>query len=234
MEASGGWESRAGQWLAWARTPGHDVYWDYRDAFFALVPEPAGRTLEVGCGEGRVSRDLVARGHGVTALDPSETLIAAAAELDPESDYVLGYAEDLPFPDAAFGLVVSYNALMDVRDMPHAVREAARVLVPGGRLCLCVTHPLNDAGDWDGEADDARYTLTRSYLESEPFEVTIERDGLSMEFDGTTYSLEAYARALEAAGLQVEAIREPSPRAETTGARWARVPMFLMLRAVKA
>ena len=51
-----------------------DVYWYYRDAFFALVP-PAGRvTLEVGFGEGRVSRDLVARGHRVTGVDVSRTL----------------------------------------------------------------------------------------------------------------------------------------------------------------
>ena len=36
-----GFEERAQGWLAWARTPGHDAYWTYRDAFFALVPEPA-------------------------------------------------------------------------------------------------------------------------------------------------------------------------------------------------
>ena len=68
---STGWEPRAEQWLAWARTPGFDAYWSYRDAFFGLVPPPAGGTLEVGCGEGRVTRDLAARGHRVTALDPS-------------------------------------------------------------------------------------------------------------------------------------------------------------------
>ena len=75
-----GWEDRAAQWLAWARTPDFDAYWSYRDAFFALVPAPAGgRTLEVGCGEGRVARDLTARGHRVTALDPSPALLRAAA-----------------------------------------------------------------------------------------------------------------------------------------------------------
>jgi 2-polyprenyl-3-methyl-5-hydroxy-6-metoxy-1,4-benzoquinol methylase len=66
---SRGFEDRAQAWLAWARTPGHDAYWVYRDAFFALVPEPGVATLEVGCGEGRVTRDLNARGHRVTALD---------------------------------------------------------------------------------------------------------------------------------------------------------------------
>ena len=69
-----GFEERAQGWLAWAGTPGHDAYWTYRDAFFALVPEPGAATLEVGCGEGRVARDLVARGHRVTGLDASPTL----------------------------------------------------------------------------------------------------------------------------------------------------------------
>jgi hypothetical protein len=50
------WEDQAENWLAWARTPGHDAYWSYRDAFFPLLPAPGRRTLEVGCGEGRVAR----------------------------------------------------------------------------------------------------------------------------------------------------------------------------------
>ena len=160
---STGWESRAEQWLAWARTPGFDAYWSYRDAFFALVPPPQGPTLEVGCGEGRVARDLAARGHRVTALDPSPTLLGAAAQLDPGGEYVLGTAEALPFADGAFGLVVAYNVLMDVADMPAAVAEAARVLVPGGALCVCVTHPLADAGTWADDAPDAAFVIAGDY-----------------------------------------------------------------------
>jgi ubiquinone/menaquinone biosynthesis C-methylase UbiE len=94
------------------------------------VPEPGAATLEVGCGEGRVVRDLVARGHRVTGLDASPTLVSAAAQADPASRYVVGRAEALPFDDGAFELVVAYNSLMDVEDMPVAVSEAARVLAP--------------------------------------------------------------------------------------------------------
>ncbi|MEY2534870.1 MAG: hypothetical protein QOF29_2780 [bacterium] len=64
---SDGFESRAAEWVARARTPGHDAYWDDREAFFALVPAPGGRTLEAGCGEGRVTRDLTARGRATPA-----------------------------------------------------------------------------------------------------------------------------------------------------------------------
>lgn len=235
---SAGWESRAEQWLAWARTPGFDAYWSYREAFFALVPPPDGRTLEVGCGEGRVTRDLAARGHRVTALDASPTLLRAAAERDPGGDYVLGAAEALPFDGATFGLVVAYNLLMDVADMPATVAEAARVLVPGGRFCACVTHPFADAGTWANDDGGSPFVVEGAYLGARPFAATMERDGLTMTFDGMMYALEDYARALEAAGLVLEALREPAPapdaahRPQTAArARWHRLPMFLMWRA---
>ena len=236
---SAGWDDRAPEWLAWARAPGFDAYWSYRDAFFALVPPPDGPALEIGCGEGRVSRDLSARGHHVTALDASRTLLDAACERDSAAEYVLGAAEALPFPDASFDLVVTYNVLMDVADMPAAVAEAARVLVPGGCLCACVTHPFGDAGHWaNPEDDDAPFVVEGSYLEARRFELEIERSGLTMRFDGMAYPLEDYAGALEAAGLVIEALREPAatgrlghrPEREAW-ARWRRIPMFLMWRA---
>jgi SAM-dependent methyltransferase len=190
----------------------------------------------MGCGEGRVTRDLAARGHRVTALDASPTLLRAAAEHGPDAaEYVLGAAEALPFADASFGLVVAYNVLMDVADMAAAVAEAARVLVPGGRLCACVTHPFADAGWWAREGDDAPFVVEASYLEARSFHATVERDGLTMTFDGMCYSLEHYSRALEAAGMVIEATREPAPigELEPEWQRWRRIPMFLMFRALK-
>jgi SAM-dependent methyltransferase len=234
-----GWEDRAEQWLGWARTADFDAYWSYRDAFFDLVPQPAGRTLEIGCGEGRVSRDLTARGHRVTALDASPTLLDAARGRDSAAEYVLGRAEALPFANGTFDLVVAYNVLMDVADMPAAVAEAARVLAPRGCLCVCVTHPFADAGRWaDRDDDDSPFVVEGSYLEARRFEMTVERGGLRMRFDGMAYPLEAYARELEAARLVIEAVREPAAP-ETLGdrpgrggwERWRRIPNFLMWRA---
>jgi SAM-dependent methyltransferase len=237
---STGWESRAEQWLAWARTPGFDAYWSYRDAFFELLPPPAGATLEVGCGEGRVTRDLAARGYRMTSLDASPTLLGAAADLDPGGEYVLGTAEALPFADASFDLVVAYNVLIDVADMPAAVREVARVVVPGGAFGICVPHPVSDAGSWGGDAPDAPFVIAGDYRGARPFSMTVQRGGLEMTFDGMLYALEDYGRALEAAGLVIEAIREPAPTADLADRpdrddwlRWERVPMFLMLRARK-
>jgi hypothetical protein len=44
-----GWEAQAENWVRWARTPGHDAYWFYRDSFFDMVvPTPGRLTLEIG------------------------------------------------------------------------------------------------------------------------------------------------------------------------------------------
>jgi SAM-dependent methyltransferase len=131
-------------------------------------------------------------------------------------------------------LVVAYNSLMDVDDMPGTVGEVARVLGPGGRFCACVTHPFADAGEFVGEGPDARFTVTRPYFGRHRFEGTFGRNGLTMTFRGWTYALEEYAVAFAHAGLLVELLREPSP--ETAGASTEtglRLPMFLFIRAVK-
>jgi SAM-dependent methyltransferase len=174
------WEWQADRWLRWARTPGHDSYWDYREAFFAgIVPKPGRRTLEVGCGEGRVARDLVQRGHQVVAVDMSPTLVGHAAEVDPDGRYLVADAAALPFRDGSFDAVVAYNSLMDVDDMRAAVAEAARVLEPGGRLCVCVTHPTADAGSFDGNEPDAPFTIPGAYLGRHWLAADLfERDGL--------------------------------------------------------
>jgi SAM-dependent methyltransferase len=225
-----GWDDRAGRWLAWARTPDFDAYWQFRDRFFDhIVPAPGRATLEVGCGEGRVARDLATRGHSVTAVDASPVLVASAVEADTRSQYLVAAAEALPFDPGAFDLVVAYNSLMDVDDMPSAIAEAARVLEPSGRLAICVTHPVADAGRFAASDESASFVITGSYLGTRRFEDVVERDGLSMNFSGWAYDLETYFAALGSARFLVERLLEPAP-SSPRDAKWARVPMFLMLR----
>src|SRR5207248_1893361 len=162
--------------------------------------------------------------------EPSRTLRSAAAEADPEGEYVEGAAESLPFADESFDLVVAYNSLMDVDDMRQAVREAARVLVPGGRLCACVTHPFTDVGRFESREAGAAFVIRGSALEPGRFDEMFEREGLRMRFASHTYPLGHYFGALEEAGLLVEAAREP--KSPYPGRR-QRIPNFLMWRAVK-
>ena len=221
------WETHAEDWVRWAREPGFDAYWSFSGPpFFELVPPPGHATLEVGCGEGRVARDLAARGHRVTGVDTSPTLLRYAREAHAEGEYVVADAAALPFPDASFELVVAFNSLMDVEDMPGAVREAARVLTPEGRFCVCITHPLSDAGHFEGDV----FVIRSTYFGRRRFEETFERDGLQMTFNGWCYPLQDYSRALEDARFAIEELREPK---SPSGGRWARIPNFLILRAVK-
>lgn len=234
MSPAGEWEPDAENWVRWARTPLHDAYWYYRDSFFDLVVPAPGRCVEIGCGEGRVARDLTARGHDVTGVDSSHTLLRYASEADRASTYALADGDALPFPDRSFDLAVAYNSLQVVSDMAATVRETARVLVLGGRLCICVSHPLADVGSFMDDTPEAAFAVREDYFARRRVDDRVERGGLEMTFRGWTYSMEDYAVALEAAGLTIEVMREPRPvEASDRYARWNRVPMFLLLRAAK-
>jgi SAM-dependent methyltransferase len=234
------WESEAANWIAWAREPDHDDYWIYSEAFFRdIVPATRGRTLEIGCGEGRVTRDLRARGHDVFAIDGAPSMVRAALAADAAHPrYAIADAARLPFTDASFDHVVAYNSLMDMDDMPATVAQAARVLKPGGAFCICVTHPMADAGAFESREADARFVIDRNYLEPQRFDETFERSGLRIRFRGSTFPLEAYAAALEDAELVIERIREPRQTDEAVErdpaeARWQRIANFLFIRARK-
>jgi len=232
------WEEHAAEFIAWARKPDHDSYWRFhRDQFLELVPPPGRRTLDLGCGEGRLSRDLKALGHEMVAVDASPTMVAAAREADPALDVHLADAAALPFEDGAFDLVVAFMSLQDIDDLEGAVRETARVLEPGGRFCLAVVHPMNSAGRFDSDEPDSPFTIAGSYLERSYYADNLVRDGLEITFVSAHRPLQAYIGALADAGLVVERLRETGlPEDAITqprSRRWQRMPLFLHVRALK-
>lgn len=232
------WDENAEAWIAWARAPGHDSYWRFhRDLFLEIVPAPSGRTLDLGCGEGRLARDLAALGHDVVGIDASTAMIAAAREAAPKMELHVADAASLPFADGSFGLVVAFMSLQDVDDLRGAIREAARVLARGGRLCLAVVHPFSSAGKFLAREADAPFLVEGSYLDERTTDLSVERDGLAMRFVSRHTPLETYVAQLAAHGLLVERLREPKlPEAgfnDPSGRRWRRLPLFLHLRALK-
>ncbi len=207
MSLRDAWEAEARNWVAWARSPGHDSSWQFhRDRFLQLLPPPKGLTLDIGCGEGRFPRDLKAREYGVIGVDASPTLIEHAREAEPGGDYRVADAAHLPLADASVQLVTALLSLHDMDDMDDmddmegAIAEAARVLVPGGRLCAAVVHPINSGGKFESSAADAAFIIRDSYFEQRRYSDAIERDGLRMTFTSRHRPLEAYFAALESAG----------------------------------
>jgi ubiquinone/menaquinone biosynthesis C-methylase UbiE len=94
------WTQVADQWIGWAGKPGHDAFWKYRAGLAAYIGRDTGRALEIGCGEGRVSRELKALGYDVTATDVVPAMLDAARHADSAHRYELADAASLPF-DAA-------------------------------------------------------------------------------------------------------------------------------------
>src|SRR5215813_8054260 len=105
------WSRIASEWMTWARTPNHDAFWAYRASLMAFIGPGAGEALDVGCGEGRVSRVLKDCGYRVTASDPVEAFVAAAEQAGSADEYRLAPAANLPFADETFDLAIAYNVL---------------------------------------------------------------------------------------------------------------------------
>ncbi len=220
------WERNAPDWARWTRVPGHDVYHEQLNwlAFRELLPPPRRRTLDVGCGEGRGGRALSSEGHRVVGIDSSATLLGLAREAGRYEELVCGDAAALPWKAGTFDLAIAYMSLQDVDDLRGAVEEIARVLEPGGGLCLAIVHPLNRPPE-----------ALEDYFREHRFAESFERDGLSMTFESIDRPLEAYASALADAGFTIEQLREPSPAEaaldqEPRLAKAAKRPYFLHIR----
>jgi SAM-dependent methyltransferase len=230
------WETHADAWISWARAPNHDSFWrHHRDQFLAILPPPDRLTVDIGCGEGRLARHLRQLGYAVVGIDASPSLVAAARATDPSTQMVLADAAALPVADGCADLAIAFMSLQDVDDMPMAVREAARILRPGGRFCLAIVHPLNSAGRFASTAADAPFVIKGDYLRPFGHSDVVERDGLRMTFHSRHRSLESYFSALEEAGFLIETLKEPEipdhAFVSASSRRWQRVPLFLHLRA---
>lgn len=228
------WSRVSSEWTLWARTPNHDAFWAYRDSLLTFVGRGKGEALEVGCGEGRISRELRDCGYRVTASDPVGELLKAAQEAHSADAYAIASGTDLPFKTACFDLVMAYNVLMDVDNVSATLKEIRRVLRASGTLVISIVHPFSDRGRFATTEPNSPFIVPDTYFGCKRFAGTEERDGLRMHFAGWSRPLEAYATALEDAGLAITSLREPLPNAGNGWNRmqpWTRIPLFLWLKA---
>ena len=105
--------------------------------------ESLGDALEIGAGTGYFSLNLALQGLldriTVTDISPGmlETLAATASDLGVEVETVVCEAEELPFADESFDLVLGHAVLHHIPDLDRAFDEFHRVLKPGGRIVFC-------------------------------------------------------------------------------------------------
>ncbi|AXQ28846.1 SAM-dependent methyltransferase [Solimonas sp. K1W22B-7] len=103
-----------------------------------FIPEKKGRILDVACGKGETSRYLSTfyPAGQITAINISERQLSRGREIVPGANFMLMDATALEFPDASFDAVVCVEAAFHFNTREKFLREAARVLKPGGHLVL--------------------------------------------------------------------------------------------------
>jgi SAM-dependent methyltransferase len=95
---------------------------------------PGQHVLDVGCGSGEFLDLLASTGADVAGIDPAPAMLDLARRSVPGADIRPGDFSELPWPPDSFDVVTAVNALQFADDMAAALREAARVLRPGGRI----------------------------------------------------------------------------------------------------
>jgi len=98
------------------------------------------RVVDVGCGPGGLTRELVARvgAKYVAAIDPAPQFAEACRERNPGADVRVGAAEQLPWADGEFDAALSQLVIGFMRDPDRGVAEMKRVTRPGGTVAACM------------------------------------------------------------------------------------------------
>lgn len=111
-------------------------------------PRTGQRALDVGCGPGALTAELVRRlgAADVSAIDPSPPFVDAVRARFPAVDVRRGVAEHLPFPTDGFDLVMAQLVVHFMTDPVAGLREMARVARPAGTVAACVWDHAGGSG----------------------------------------------------------------------------------------
>lgn len=212
------WESGVGDWIGLVRASTHPH--EHDAVLRELLPPPAGLTLDVGCGEGRWTRELAELGYDIVGVDRSNALVSAAREADPSGRYDVAPAEELPFGDGEVSFVLCVNVLMHIVDLDLVLSEFARVLAPGGALVVGLAHPMMEAGTFDEESGELRVS---AYFTEEEHVLPLGEHHVAHQHR----TIEGYVRALIGNGFVLDDLREVPGRTGGT-------PKYLDLRLTRA
>jgi ubiquinone/menaquinone biosynthesis C-methylase UbiE len=237
-----GWDSEfVTSWWVQGFTEGADA--EYAEQILPMAAQHlAGATsvLDVGCGEGQVSR-LAAAVPGVQRVvgaDPTSAQLRVAAGRGTSVAYTRAAADALPFPQGAFDTVVACLVFEHIDDVDVAIAEVGRVLAPGGRFLFFLNHPLlqTPGSGWiDDRILDEQYWRIGPYLTED---TTLEQVDNGVWIPFIHRPLSRYVNALVTAGLLITRMEEPAPppgfleRAHEY-AEAATIPRLLFIRAEK-
>jgi SAM-dependent methyltransferase len=226
------WDQWAGEYAEaglrnWATEPRWGIWGIAEAQVRVLPPDLDGRdSIELGCGTGYVSAWLARRGARPVGLDNAAAQLATARELQDRFELrfplIHASAEQVPFGDGGFDLVISeYGA--SIWCDPYAwIPEAARLLRPGGQLIFLVNSVLLMLTTPDQDGLPATQTLLRPYFGMHRFEWPEDN---SVEFHLGHGDM---IRLLRRCGLQVEDLLELRPLPGATASHplatftWAR------------
>jgi len=230
------WEQHAGWWQR-EFTDGADP--EYEEQILPLVDlhlAGARRVLDVGCGEGQVSRRIAALGADVVGLDPTVAQHALAIERGRGVRYLRGGADALPFRERAFDAVVMCLVIEHIEQFDVVIAEIARVLTPGGRFLLLLNHPLLQTTG-SGWVDD--HILEEQYWRIGPYlieDLGTEEVSPGVELPFMHRPLSRYVHVMGEEGLLIDDMDEPAPppgflalASEYLGA--ADIPRLMVIRA---
>jgi SAM-dependent methyltransferase len=208
------WETHA-QWWIEGFTEGADP--EYVEQILPLaVSELAGahRILDVGCGDGQISRLVAAQGADlVVGVDPTWNQIRVAHERGGGVSTSRADASALPFADGAFDAVIACLVFEHIREVDAAIAEVSRVLEPGGRFCFFLNHPLLQTPN-SGWIDDQVLDPPEQYWRIGDYlieDLTIEEVEKGVFIPFVHRPLSRYVNALADAGLVIEHMLEPAP-----------------------
>ncbi len=234
VEALLGWQDSAAAYIAFQDAGDRNRTLLLDPVMLDLCGDVRGqRMLDIGCGEGRFCRMLAERGASVIGIDvTAEMAQTARARGSAHDAYTLASADKLPFADATFDLAVSYVTLVDIVEYAAAIREAARVLRPGGRVVVANLNFVTASQGWQRDADGNRlYHRIDRYADE--FPQVLEWSG--MRIVNWHRPLANYMQAFLSSGLILRNFLTPVPddqslREDPHFEDWFRVPLFNVMR----